>query len=298
MSAHRPGRGPIATTGEAALSQSTHASRNAQRRRSGAWRADKPFTHVNGLKITMRRAHGVTDLDVLTVPMRFQAPVVGDFARQFGFNWSTYDTLRAGQRSRPMGNQLLELPLSTMLLDRVAQDDSSGVVVWPHAPEPLGIIDELKYIAGMVAGGKATPFRLTVNQPAVWGDAPIINMLAVLTRVAPTQKAGEVGTEYLDLTFLEFREDEISRRRQPRADEKTRYYRIEFAADPQTGVLHTKESLYDLAKRYYHQPSAWRRIAFANGIKGVDPWSSGQLATWAVRHRRRRLRIPPAPRKK
>jgi len=99
------------------------------------------------------------------------------------------------------------------------------------------------------------------------------------------QKAGEVGTEYLDLTFLQFSEDELARHRQARADEKTRYH-----------DLRSGESLYDLARLYYHQPSAWRRIAEANGIKGVSASSDAELHKWAARHHKRRLRIPPAPR--
>lgn len=279
MSASRPGRGPIATTGTLALKRA-----RARRLHDGTWRPDRPFTHEDGLKITLRRAHGITDPGVLRVPLRLQAPVTGDFARDRGHPWSTYDTLRAGERSRPMGPKLLELPISSVLLDGPAQDSSSGLVVWPYAPEPLKVIDELNYIAGM-GSGPATPFRLTINQPAVWGNDPVINMLATLTRVQATQKAGEVGTEYLDLTFLQFSEDELARHRQARADEKTRYH-----------DLRSGESLYDLARLYYHQPSAWRRIAEANGIKGVSASSDAELHKWAARHHKRRLRIPPAPR--
>jgi hypothetical protein len=290
VSARRPGRGQVGqidpVTGGSGAPTDIAAAR-AQRRHDGTWRPDKPYENDNGLRITMRRAPGITDPDVLKVPMRFQAPIVGDLVRQFGFNWATYDTLRLGQRARPMGRQLLELPISTMLLDGHAQWASRGIVVWPHAPEPLKVIDELKYIAGMVPGSRATPFRLTITQPSVWGSDVVVNMLAVLTRVSATQKAGQVGTEYLDATFLESDEDETSRRRQPRDDEKTRYHDF----DPADSL-----SLHGLARRYYHRPSAAKYVATANGIKGVSASSEAGLARWMTLHHRKRLRIPPKPR--
>jgi hypothetical protein len=81
----------------------------------GTWRPDQPFSG-DGLKVTLRAAHGVTDPKVLKVPLRFQAPVTDDFSRAFSFPWSTYDTLRAGQRSRPMGAELLSIPVATLLM--------------------------------------------------------------------------------------------------------------------------------------------------------------------------------------
>lgn len=254
------------------------------RTQDGTWRPDQPFLG-DGLKITLRAAHGVTDPKVLKVPLRFQAPVTEDFSRAFSHPWSTYDTLRAGQRSRPMGAELLSIPVATLLMDGAAQDTTTGVVVWPFAPYPQRILDELRYIAGMGPAGKrgvATPFRLTINQPAVWGDAPLVNILAVVTAITATERAGSIGTEYLDVTFLEFAEDEVARRRQPTAAQRIRYH-----------DLKPGDTLHKLAVRYYHQASAWRELRDANGIKGVRASSAEELAAWAKKHHKKRLKIPP-----
>lgn len=283
MSASQPGKGPVISglgSGGVALLPTP-----AQRASDGSWRPDAPFNGSDGLKITLRRAQGVTDADVLSVALRFQAPATDDFRRAFSHPWSRYDTLRAGQRSRPMGAELLEVPISTLLLDAQAQDASSGVVVWPWAPDPQKMISELRTIAGAGPAGKrgsATPFRLTINQPAIWGDEPLINMLAVLTSVQATQRSGHVGTEFLDLTFLEFVEDEVARKRQPKASDKTRYH-----------DLKPGNTLHALALKFYSQPSAWKRIATANGVTGVRAGSAAELAAWAKKHSRKRLRIPP-----
>lgn len=281
MSASSPGKGTlVATFSGGGLSPGARA----QRAVDGSWRPDLPFTHADGLKVTLRAAKGVTDPAVLTVPLRLQVPVTDDFRRSYQHPWSLYDTLRLGQRSRPMGAQLLELQISTLLMDEPAQD-ASDVAVWPYAPEPQKVLDELRYLAGVGPIGKrgnATPFRLTISQPIVWDDDELVNMLAVLTRVEPTQKAGSIGTEYLNLTFLEFEEDELARRRQPREQEKIRAH-----------VLKTTDTLYAMATAFYHQPSAWKQIAAANGISGVLPNSAGDLADWAKRHSKKQLRIPP-----
>lgn len=282
MSASSPGKGTlVATFTGGGLSPGARA----QRAVDGSWRPDLPFTGSDGLKVTLRAASGVTDPKVLTVPLRLQAPVTDDLSRSYQHPWSPYDTIRLGQRSRPMGPQLLELQISTLLLDEPAQDASDGVVVWPYAPEPQKVLAELRYLAGIgPAGkrGKATPFRLTISQPVVWDDDEIVNMLAVLTRVEAAQKAGSVGTEYVTLTFLEFEEDELARRRQPREQQTARVH-----------VLKTTDTLYALATAFYHQPSAWKQIATANGISGVLPNSAADLAAWAKRHSKKQLSIPP-----
>ena len=281
MSATRPGQGTVVVGANTLVSSQGFGTRTED----GSWRVDAPFTQGDGLKITMRRAQGVTDPKALRVPLRFQAPVTDDFRRAFAHPWARYDTLRAGQRSRPMGAELMEVPISTLLLDQAAQDASSGVVVWPHAPNPQKALQELRFIAGVGPSGKrgpATPFRLTINQPILWGDQALVNMLAVLTRVEVTERPGHVGTEFLELTFLEFVEDEVDRRRQPRDAERTRYH-----------DLRAGDTLHALASRYYHQPSAWKHIATANGIRGVRPGSAAELAAWAKKHSKKRLRIPP-----
>lgn len=247
----------------------------------GSWRPDTPFSTNDGLKITMRRAANLTPSGILRVPMRFQTPPLGDLARDYGFQWSTFDTVSGGQRARPMGAQLLEQPIDVMLMDRLAAEATSGVVVWDDAPYPQRILNELRFIAGIDQDrkGKHAPFRLIINQPAIWG-APIINTVAVLTRVAPTQRAGHLATEFLSLTFLEY--PELNAGRQRRHERPAKRHKIHFGVD----------DLHELAKRYLHRASAWRDIAKANGIKGVSPGSEAELAKWAKRHHKTHLVIP------
>jgi hypothetical protein len=247
----------------------------------GTWRPDTPFLTTDGLKVTMRRAAGLTPKGILDVPMRFQAPPLGAFPRPYRFNWATFDTVSGGQHSRPMGAQLLDLRIDTLLMDRLVADATTGVVVWDDAPDPQRVLEELRFIAGADDDrkGPAAPFRLVVNQPAVWED-PVVDMVATLTGVEPSQQPGEIGTEYLSLSFLEY--PELKAGRQHRNEQPAKDHKVSLG----------KDDLYELAKRYLHSPSKWREIAKANGITGVSPGSESDLATWMRRHHKRSLRIP------
>lgn len=247
---------------------------------SGKWRPNHRFASSGGLKLTMRAEPHLTDPLRLRVPLRFQTPSIGDLARPEDFNHATYDTLAAGQRSRPMGDQLQQVSVQTMLLDPVAQNFSDrALVAWPFAPDPQAVLEELRCIAGMRRAWAPTPFRLVLENAAVW-DRPIVNMTAWLTHIEPTQKGGEVGTEYLTATFLECIPDSVGRRQRRR---RPRSHRLEGG-----------DTLYGLATRYYHRPSFWTKIEKANGIRGVTPGSASELAAWAKKHHKSELAIPTA----
>jgi hypothetical protein len=275
MAATRPNRGPIATTGSP-----IHVGR-AGRTSDGTWRPDLEFSSAAGLKITMRRAPHLTPDGVLRVPLRFQVPVLNDLRRPYRFNWSTFDTVSGGQHSRPMGAQLLDISIDTMLLDVVAANASEGVVVWDGPADPERMLEELRFIQGTddPRKGKAAPFRLTISQPSVW-RSPLVNMIATLTSVEPSMPAGEPGTMYLAAAFLQY--DEMAAGQQRRHESPVRRHHLDLGHD----------TLYSLATRYIHQASAWRQIANANGIKGVSPGSAAELQTWAKRHHKTTVIIP------
>lgn len=269
-----PGRGSVETiTQVEQLVPSKRSSKN------GSWRPDRPFRNQRGLQIVMRREPHLTAPHVLHVPMRFEVPVLDTFERPYQYSWTTYDTLSEGQKSTPYGKQLLALSINTMLLTEDAAWNADDVVTWNGVHEPQRWLRELRQIMGFEKGTKAQVFRLIVQQHRVWGIRPL-NTLAVLTEVDPKQEPGEQGTEYTTISFLEFEEGTTGQRR-PQSSQKTR-----------TVKLKATDTLYELAKRYYHQPSAWRVIANANGIKGVTPGSASELAAWAAKRHKTTIRIP------
>lgn len=284
--ARRPGRGKVVVGGISGRgSAAAVAAREQARRRefahSGEWRDAGDFEGA-GLKVTLRRAKGLTDPRVLKVPLRFQVPPLGDLAREWSYEWAKFTTLRKGERSRPQGSPLQTLDVSTMLMDAVAQSDAMGVVVWPHAPEPQRVLRELRWIMGEAQKSLATPFRLTISEAAVW-DEFLVNGTYVLARVRATQKQTR-GTEYVDLGFEQY--DRLD------AEQRAQGSRRERRQD-QWHRLRAGDDLYEIAKRYLRAPSKWEVIAKANGIpRSVAPGSEANLAAWARRHDRRALKIP------
>lgn len=261
---------------------------------TGEWRPDADYRGVPGIKVTLRRARGYTDADVLKVPLRFQTPVTGDLQRHYSVPTSKFQTLRVGSRSRSIGPDLMTLQVSVILFDAAAADDASdNLIAWPHAPHPQRIIRELRWIMGKSPGAnpQGNPFRLTLSQFALWPGEWLVNGVFKLTDFTATQKGdGGLGVEYLDLSFEEFDELDVDRKRIP--DEKTQTY--VFGETRPVGA-----GLRDLAQHYYHAPSLWRTIANANGVpvNGLDPDDGTALALWAARHGRKTLRIPPKPAK-
>jgi hypothetical protein len=276
--ASRPNSGRVGPI--ASINPPPGARRPNARTEDGTWRPRTPFRSNVGLRITMSRASGLTPDGVLHIPLRFQVPALNDLRRSYQANWATYDTVSGGQRSRPMGAQLLSLQVDTMLLDHPSATASESVVVWDGAPDPQRVLAELRYIAGVddARKGKAAPFRLVIEQPVVW-DKPVVTMVATLTTIEPSLPANEIGTEYLSATFLEYAEQSAGQQRR-------------HAKPPQRHTLRRGDTLHELAKRYLHQASAWRQIAKANGITGVRPGSASDLAAWAKRHHKTTLVIP------
>lgn len=284
MASRKPGQGQvIAVTGTRALELRRRREEEARKRaaraapHNGRWRPEGSW-QGEGLKVALRRIKGLTDNDVLAVPLRFQVPPIGELGREWNYEWSKFTTLRRGERSRPMGRTLQTLDFSTMLLDHWAQEDAMGFVVWPHAPEPQKVLRELRWIMGVARGSdQSSPFRLVISEMAVW-DEYLVNGTFVLKRLRATQKQTR-GTEYVDLGFEEYDPLEVGKRAQGKPD---RWH-----------TLRRGDDLYEIAKKYLRAPSKWRAIASANGIaKSVSPGSETELAKWAKRHNRKRLKIP------
>jgi hypothetical protein len=284
--ATRPGLGRVAAAGSigtALTGVDLSARLGPGRYHNGLWRPDMPFHGAFGVRIVMRHEPGVTKGDILRVPFRFQTPSLNSLDRPYQYTWATYDTIRVGQKARPFGRQLLTVQVNTMFMDGPSADASQGVVIWPHRAEPQRMLEELRWIMGYEDKSEADVFRLVLSQPAVWGSQPLVNMLATLITVEPVQQQDEIGTEYVGVTFQEFPVDEeIARKQRPQAYGATRW------------TLRAGDTLYEIAKKsHWHQPSAWKTIAKANGIIGVSPSSAGELEAWAKKHHKTQLSIPP-----
>lgn len=294
MAAKKPGRGtvvgvfspPTAHVRPGVLNGGLSPAEQVDATRSGRWRPDAPFNARDGVKVTLRRIPGVTPAGTLEVPLRLQVPPLNDFARRWTMTWGRYTSIDGGERARAPSRPLFEQAFSTMLLDDIAQDDHLDLCVWTGAPDPQRLLEELTWIMGQEDDEqRGSVFRLTISQTALWPDRMLVDLPVFLSDLTATQKGGEPGTEYVDLTFTEHRGDRV-------AVKSTKKKRGTASDQERSVSVRPGESLHELAQRVYHRPSEWRSIASANGISGVSASSATELARWLKKHNRSELIVP------
>lgn len=297
MTARRPNRGPVAHTplrvrppDDVREAEILDGLVKPSAMRNGRWRPNKRFQRQTGLLVTLRRERGLTDPKRLLSPFRFPVPITNSFDMPYRHPWAQTDTISAGPQLRDQDSDLAEWTFTTLLLDPIAlREADRRLSVHGYVPFPQLYLTELRSIAGELPGHRATPFRIVVSQPMMW-DEPLVNSAAVLTGIVATVPPAEEGVIQLSLTVQRLPDSEIQRRRQPRPDEQKRTY------DPPAPGRDRRDrvdELYEIAKKFYGEPSMWRRIAKANGIKGVAPGSAAQLARWMKQHHKKKLAIPP-----
>lgn len=250
-------------------------------RTDGTSRTDEPFLK-DGIHITLRAEKGLTNPKFLVTPFRFQCPPLNQFDRPLSVPWPVFETLSADERSRPQGAALRQWTFDTLFVW-----DHEPFVVWtgssakkPNAAN--GIFEPQEFIAELdTIAEKNVIFRLAVSQPSVWGATALVNSLAVITAVQPTQKAGEVGTEYLTITFQQFRDLTVGNRRRHSASKGAHSYSVQQG-----------DTLHEIARKQLGHPSEWRRIAAVNGITNVGANDAAALAAWLKAHHRTTLKIP------
>jgi hypothetical protein len=240
------------------------------------YRPDTPFSG-DGVRVMLSREEGFTPQGKLRVPFRFQLPPHETISRGAAYAWSNFDALDTDEgvveRTRPGGPRLRTVSLKTMFLAW----DATFQVWKPALLDPILAVRELEQLC--LSGVR---FRLRVHNPRMYTHDDV-NMLAVLTQVTPTEEPGEPDTRYVQLEFQEYKPTEVERRA------------IHNQLGPWTHTIKDGDTLYKLAKRYYHRQSDWRRIARAPENGNLEHQApSHNLIGWARTHHRKTLRIPQA----
>ena len=247
--------------------QGEQRERNRRRRRRRRNRRQKTewypqFDGTDGLRVSLHRIRKHTARNILKEPFRFQVPPLENFSWEQAFNWTDYDTIEEGTFSRKGGRALRVVSFETMFLDyampwtmwAIQPDDPA----WEGVPDPLAATQDLRQIMN-----SGTPFRLIVNQPRLWGDAPDIEMNATLRNVRVEQRAGEVDARYTNVEFVEWRDVDLHGKRKGHHRGLPTRHKID---------KHTNRTLRDLGKKYYGEASGWRRIVPANKVLQAQNW--------------------------
>lgn len=240
------------------------------------FRPDTPFTG-DGQRVSLAREEGYTAQGKLRVPLRFQLPPHEAITRTASFTWSNFDALDTesgvAERTRPGGPRLRTVSLSTMFLAW----DASFQVWKPGLLDPILAVREIEQLCL-----KGVKFRLRIHNPRMYTHDDV-NMLAVITQCPITEEPGEPDTRYLRMDVQEYVPTEVERKA------------IHNQLGPWTHTVKAGDTLYKLAKRYYHRQSDWRRIAKAPENGNLEQQApSHDLIGWSKKHHRKTIRIPQA----
>lgn len=250
-----------------------------------------------GLRVTLYRFNA-TKKGVLHKAFNFQCAPLEEFAWTQGGNHSEFETLARGQFSRRGGRALLTFDIRTLIVDYQPKW-TSWHQARPNNPNPQ---EGAKLMRQLVNIG--TPFYFYARS-AYWGGADL-RLPVTLRSVQSSERAGEPDARYLDLSFSEWREQELDRKGRgkkrhrhalPTTVEITddgRAREVAHDDDEQAKSVYQagdKVTLQDLALNYYGDPTYWRAICRENGISDFPPTRGLQQLTKRGK-RVRKLRIP------
>lgn len=225
----------------------------------------------DGLRVRLVRVPGTTPKKALKETFRFQVPPLDEFAVQRAFNFNTYDTIRKGQFQKRGSRQLKSVSFQTLAVE------NRGIFVVTNGQwTPTVIARDLERLAD-----RGYPFLLQVSH-----DFPNVEfeMLATLSGLTVSERAGEPDARYFSVDFLEWRDPQVRRKR--RGQEW-----------PKTHKLDGNDTLHKLARKYYGKPSLAGRIAQRNRF--LEHWGRDtRIIGHKHYHPGDKLIIPKPPRDK
>jgi hypothetical protein len=259
-----------------------------------------PVLHLGaGTLVKLEPISGVTSRKHMPGPFTFQVSPTDTLPIPRSWPWQDYDTIGAGQRSRPGSRQLRTVAFDSLFIadtpwwsfltpDLVGGAPTPGVRGAEtdaefalrvrsealNAKYGLGnrkVPDPLKMIAALEKlGNNYQVFTLTIRQPNELAGYDV-NMWATLRNFDTRKVAGEPFTRYFSITFVEYRPTKIEREQ------------IGHPHLPLTVVAGKlppgRDTLHELAKFYYGSPSQWRRIAAASHLKVGPSYDLNKLGT-------------------
>lgn len=233
------------------------------------------FEKNPGTRIKLSREDGLTKPGLLKEEFQFPAPPLDELAITGAFSWGDYDTLAAGQFSRPASMQLKTVSFDTIFVaddywwafynpmrkmgwttQRVAKELDkvmrSGTPVWM-------VIEEVQNSPNDTGEAAASAWD--------FGEEPLLRMLATLRTFTHSTRAGEPDARYASVAFTEHR---VAGAQERAVGKGTAASGKLPAAITMKDV---KGSLHDLATSYYGSASQWTLI------KAANPWLGNITAT-------------------
>lgn len=236
-------------------------------------------TGREGLKVVLEPIPGVTSNNLLGRNGLFlQAPPTDTFSHDHSFSHNDYETVGGIQFSRRGAKQLAMVTFDTLVVDWANWAFYNGSTIEEISAALIEICES------------GDPVLLTASHdlpPGGYGNwslalaGPEVQMQATLRTLKVEERAGEGDARYLNLSFTEYRDPNISRLGAGRSGGKSLPTTVtlfmdghatDAASSPIGNPPGDPVTLHMLAKRFYGDPSMWGTIARANRIKG---WGGG-----------------------
>lgn len=259
---------------------------------------DAAYRQNPGTRVRLKVLEGYTQNGLIDQGFVFPAPPLNQLLRQLNYNWSDYDTVSAGQFSRPSGMQLQTISFDTIIV----ADDYPWVFYNPLRSRGWDQ-NEVERQLGKVLRS-ATPFWLIIEDVTYkpdssgtatgisydFGPKPVLKMMATLRQLTPQVNAGEPEAIYVNASFTEHRIAGLTQRKLgnggsgtgvgTKGGDNSRSLPAligmqVFQATPPPPAT----TLQDLAVTYYGSAAKWQNI------KAANPWlgnitATHDLGTW------------------
>lgn len=293
-----------------------------------------PYSRNPGLRVRLVADDQMTAPGILDEEFVFPVPPLNEFSRSLTYDWNDYQTIAAGQFSRPTGMALQTCAIDTLLI----ADDYSWAFYNPKRTRGWDASEQSKQLGRIMR--KGTPFRLIVEQaklnaqPTTAGgvpnspfpaataydfeSVPVLSMLASMRSLTARIVSGEPECQYVNVSFVEHRSAALTQKALGKAGASgASGSSIGGAGAGKGGANSSKlplaiplgnfavtpkpaaNTLHDLATVYYGSASKW------TVIKAANPWLGNvtpdhDLGTWdtselkAAGKANRRLTLPVA----
>lgn len=287
-----------------------------------------PYSKMPGLRARLVRDNELTKKGMLDKEFVFPVPPLNEFSRSLAYDWSDYQTIAAGQFSRPTGMTLQTCSFDTLMI----ADDYNWAFYNPKRTRGWDAAEQVRQLGRLMRTG--TPFRLIVEQavltpgsttsPIPGGTAfdfestPLLTMLASLRAMTARVVSGEPECQYVNVSFVEHRSASLTQKALGKSGAAgTSGSSIGGNGSGKGGANNSKlpisiplgnfqvspkpaaNTLHDLATNYYGSASKWTVIKAANPWLGnvtadhdLGVWDTSELK--AAGKANRRLTLPVA----
>lgn len=271
---------------------------------------DAPFRHNPGTRVRFMPLAGYTQPGLIDGGLVLPAPPLNSLQRSLTNNWADYDTVSAGQFSRPSGMQL-----QTISIDSIVVTDDYPWVFYNPSRHGLTVDDLVAQLGKLLRS--STPFWLYLENAEYksnnsgdlssatydFGVTPLLKMMATLRQLTPSIESGEPEARYITMGFTEHRIPGLTEKKLGQVgkggDASALPAYIGAAVFSGLAGGTSAKSLQDLAIAYYGSAAKWKVILDANKWLGnvTATHDLGNLNTAelkAAAKANRQLKIPKA----